>query len=99
MGNFTELLAIMKFLIMASNRMKCEVILWRELHGTHHEFSRAVETVSTNEMVILGTCSIFLFFISADTTNEQAKHCVPSYTSHFLPGRVGGLEKWQGATR
>lgn len=47
---------------MASNHMKIEMILWLELHSTLHEFSRAVKTESTNETVIQGTCSIFLFF-------------------------------------
>lgn len=37
---------------MASNRMKFEIILWLELHGTLHEFSTAVETETTNETVI-----------------------------------------------
>lgn len=49
---FIELFAIMKFLTMASNCMKFKMILWLELHGTLHEFSRALKTESTNETVI-----------------------------------------------
>jgi len=49
---FTELFAVMKFLLMASNRMKFAVILWLELQGTHNEFPGAVKTRSTNESVI-----------------------------------------------
>lgn len=55
-GKYTEknieLFARMKFLIMASNCMKFEMILWLKLHGTLQEFSRAVKTEGTNENVI-----------------------------------------------
>lgn len=49
---FMELFAVMKFLLMAANRLEFEAIPWLELQSALHEFTRALKTESANETVI-----------------------------------------------